>query len=221
MPTAPGPWPVAPDATEIHGTWLTAVQLQPLCAETATSWRPPLASTARSTRSSANAHGAGPWVMSTRTLLTTTVPRRSTTCGLAVAAKLTVPSPWPVVVESDSQSASLRASQAHSRLVATTMAPLPPGAATLAGWADALTPQRLLGAVTDVDDSRPQAPVRAATAARSVTRRIQVPMNERSTVSTAGFTHPCRKTLHRLYRRAEPKAAKRPRQGLPMQAVEQ
>jgi hypothetical protein len=56
------------------------------------------------------------------------------------------------------------------------MAPPPPGAATLAGCADAFTPQRLLGAVTDVDDSRPQAPDRAVTIARKVTRRIQVPM---------------------------------------------
>jgi hypothetical protein len=85
-----------------------------------------------------------------------------------------------VVVDSDSQSASLRASQAHSRFVATTMAPLPPGAATVDGWAEALTPQRLLGALTDVDDSRPQAVVSAAIAAIRVERRIQVFMTERS-----------------------------------------
>jgi hypothetical protein len=99
---------------------------------------------------------------------------------LAAAAKVTVPSPCPVVVDNDSQSTSLRASQAHSRFVATTMAPLPPGAATEEGWAEALTPQRLLGALTEVDDSRPQAVVSAATATIRVEHRIQVFMTERS-----------------------------------------
>jgi len=155
-------------------TWLTAVQAQPFCVETATSCRPPLDATARSRRSRVKTHGAGPWVISTRTPFTTTVPRRSTTWGLAAAAKVTRPSPCPAVPESDSHSASLRASQAHSRLVATTMAPLPPGAARLAGCAEAFTPQRELGAVTEVEDSRPHAPVRAARIATSERCRSQV-----------------------------------------------
>ena len=35
--TTPGPCPVAPTITVIHGAWLTAVQAQPPWAETATS----------------------------------------------------------------------------------------------------------------------------------------------------------------------------------------
>ena len=45
--TAPGPLPVAPAVSEIHGTPLWAVQLQPAGADTATSPGPPAAPNAR------------------------------------------------------------------------------------------------------------------------------------------------------------------------------
>jgi hypothetical protein len=45
--TTPGPLPVAPEATEIHGTELCALQLQPAVAETATCPGPPAAPTLR------------------------------------------------------------------------------------------------------------------------------------------------------------------------------
>jgi hypothetical protein len=53
--------------------------------------------------------------------------------------------------------------------------PDPPGAPTAAGWAVAVTAQRALGALTDVDDDVPQA---LASAASVVTCRrcFQVPM---------------------------------------------
>jgi hypothetical protein len=77
----------------------------------------------------------------------------------------------------DSQSASLRASQLHSRFVETTIEPDPPGAPTAAGSAVAETLQRApLGPVIDLDDSVPHAPVRNASATIVKTLRLQLPI---------------------------------------------
>jgi hypothetical protein len=56
--TTPAPFPAAPEAIVIHGTSLRAVQAQPACAATETSWRPPAAGTVAVDRSRRNWHAA-------------------------------------------------------------------------------------------------------------------------------------------------------------------
>jgi hypothetical protein len=91
--------------------------------------------------------------------LTSRSPRRAVTTAFGAIVYATVPFPCPLAAEEarPSQSASLRADQEHSRLIATVRVPLPPAASAVNVLAVNVGAQRPDdGAVTLVVEEDPQ-----------------------------------------------------------------